>query len=364
MNRLILPSLFGLFLPLILAQAQDLGQLRKKLRDPDAKVRKQAMEELQRAKIQAQLSDIVDGLIDCLRHDEDPTARAQAADLLTGIGGPAVREVVPTIIRHLKVEQNKEVRVKTLQALMTTGRDAEPAVPLLIHFLKDEDPLLRVRAAACLCSIGPGAKAAVPALIEALKDNTPPPPLEASIRDCAIMAFGEIGPAANAAVPALFELIKQDAPRIQSMAFRSLGRIGAGDKRVVPTLILLLKSKESVGGAAFALGLIGPDHAKEAIPVLIQALDLSHPSRKSVILALGEMGPEAKAVVPILIQIVKEKKDDDDTDLRSCAAYSLGKMGPAAKEAIPVLTEVLREKLLFSPLRETAREALELIQKR
>jgi len=55
--------------------------------------------------------------------------------------------------------------------------------------------------------------------------------------------------------------------------------------------------------------------------------------------ALGRMGPEAEAAVPVLASALK----DQDTGVRAAAAEALGKMGPAAKDAAPALTEALQD---------------------
>ncbi len=91
--------------------------------------------------------------------------------------------------------------------------------------------------------------------------------------------------------------------------------------------------------AAVALGKIGPD-AKAAVPALIEALkDENSEMRRRVAVALGNIGPDAKAAVPALIEALK----DENKNVRDSAAVALGTLGPDAKAAVPVLIEALKD---------------------
>src|SRR5439155_287844 len=61
-----------------------------------------------------------------------------------------------------------------------------------------------------------------------------------------------------------------------------------------------------------------------------------HKARK----ALGEIGPEGHAAVPVLVEALK----DSNSWVRVCAADTLGNIGPAARAAIPHLVENLRDR--------------------
>src|SRR5205823_4902352 len=61
--------------------------------------------------------------------------------------------------------------------------------------------------------------------------------------------------------------------------------------------------------------------------------------RQKAALALGKMGPKAKAAVPALIDALKDKKDR----VRRFSAKALGDVGPEAKAAVPALIEALRD---------------------
>ena len=80
--------------------------------------------------------------------------------------------------------------------------------------------------------------------------------------------------------------------------------------------------------------------------------------RKAAAEALGKIGPDAKAIIPALIKLLR----DDDWGIRWTAARALGNIGPNAKTAIPALTEFLEDKDGF--IRTAAAEALEKIEKK
>ena len=63
--------------------------------------------------------------------------------------------------------------------------------------------------------------------------------------------------------------------------------------------------------------------------------------RKSVIEALGSMGPEAKPAVAALAKVLLE---DHDFALRRSAAFVLGEIGPEARAAAAALGKALKDK--------------------
>ncbi len=124
-----------------------------------------------------------------------------------------------------------------------------------------------------------------------------------------------------------------------AMAFRVLG---AKARDAVPALIDIYEeniSSESRGYTLFALGGIGPD-AKAAVPLMLRAVtDTNAVGRQKQIVrgaaigALGEIHAEPELVVPALAKVLSEQ--DEYTRFR--AAWALGLFGPAAKSAIPAL---------------------------
>jgi len=97
--------------------------------------------------------------------------------------------------------------------------------------------------------------------------------------------------------------------------------------------------------------------SKSAKPLMQALKDKSEDKevRSSAAFALGSIGSEAKAAVPVLIEALKDK----DNEVRSSAASALGPIGSEAKAAVPVLIEVLKDKNEDAIDRHIAAEALE-----
>jgi HEAT repeat protein len=106
------------------------------------------------------------------------------------------------------------------------------------------------------------------------------------------------------------------------------------------------QGKESCRRAAAALGQIGPE-AAAAVPLLIQALQSPSPEvRQFAVDALGRIGPEARqAVAPIVAEVDLPPGHVNYAALagfRRLAARALGRIGPEAQPAVPVLEKALQ----------------------
>ena len=96
--------------------------------------------------------------------------------------------------------------------------------------------------------------------------------------------------------------------------------------------IILLAAVGALGRRAEAAG---PFHAGEAIPALAQRLfDWDPAVRQAAVLALGAMGPEARAAIPALAQ----RLGDPDRYVASDASIVLKSMGA---DAVPSVVQVL-----------------------
>jgi HEAT repeat protein len=102
---------------------------------------------------------------------------------------------------------------------------------------------------------------------------------------------------------------------------------------------------------------IGPE-AKEAIPILIETIREVRNNRDRRMLvacnkALLGMGKE---IVPHMISLLK----DETWEMRRGSAWMLGKLGPDARDAVPALTEALNDPQ--PAVRAKAAEALKKIK--
>ena len=207
---------------------------------------------------------------------------------------------------------------------------------------------------------------------------------DTSVRDRAAAALVRIGPPA---VPVLIEALKDNNPdrsQIRDYAVQILHRIGLP---AAPALIAVLKNERYNESARYyaaqTLQQLGPD-AKIVVPELIEVLkDKSSKSRVEAAQVLGSIGPGAWASAPILVEALKDKdwnlqensaivlgkvsnsevvpaiveilRSQDDS-VREMAALALSEIGPAAKVAIPALTDMLKDQRVF--VRKSAAKAL------
>jgi HEAT repeat protein len=183
------------------------------------------------------------------------------------------------------------LRGRVLEILAALGPAAKPAVDDMIKSLADADPAVRGDAAAAIAAIGPDAAAAVPSLVKMLADEGAP-----VARYPAAYALGRIGPAAKPAVEQLRALATSPDEVLATVAVWSAIKIEPGDSSM------------------FDL----------AIPALRKALRAEREIvRLEAAVALGDIGPEARAAIPML-ELVSE--EDPSKSVRSAAAAALAKI--------------------------------------
>ena len=113
--------------------------------------------------------------------------------------------------------------------------------------------------------------------------------------------------------------------------------------------------------AIVALGIIGPD-AKAAVPALLKLLDCrDYRIPALAIQTLGKISGSEKTVIPILITLIKYPPDDRSGNLwtrHKTALTVLGEYGNVAKEAEPMILKTLNDTNAFC-----GKEALEALKK-
>ena len=231
---------------------------------------------------------------------------------------------IPQLVIALK-SKDALTRRKAANTLGLAGADAKAAIPELIAALKDRDPQVADTAARALAAIGTDAD---PALLRAADTGA-----DRAVRRRAYLALGESRPANDSTVGALVAGLNDPDSEVHAAAALALSRLG--DRAVTP-LRQALKAKDP--SAALALGQIGAPAANEAVPDLIAALnDDNRDLRVASHHALVRIGAPA---VPALSDALK------GADLRGWFSISLalGKIGPDARAAVPALSEGLGHK--------------------
>jgi RNA polymerase sigma factor (sigma-70 family) len=216
--------------------------------------------------------------------------------------------------RALK-QQLQKAREQTalLEAkLATLEGEAQPALyrgkppSFWLTQLKDRDASFRIEAVRVLGTIARDNKTVIPVLIESLKDR------DRTVCVETVCALREVGPPAQAAIPALLDVMNHDYSLTQGY---------------------------------YALQTIDPE-ARVTMPLLLEAMK-DNSRRKRAVLILAQMNAkvlrrlihEDQAVLPLLIESVKEKNND----VRNLAANALMQVGAEAKAAVPAILEALQQ---------------------
>lgn len=239
-------------------------------------------------------------LIRSLKH-ADKTTRSDAADALAEIG-PLTPEVVPALLEALS---DSETDYPAAMGLAAMSLQDESIVPGLIEILRTKKGKESYWAAVALEKIGlENAKAAIPLMITELGSV-------GDIRITAAKALAGAGPDAAEAVPQLVKLTATGDSWECKCAVIALGRIGPQAHEALGPLRAMFDSgHEYRMDVARALWKIDPAQSPRIVPALIAELESqrnpSGPNKSmnnnffSAMELLGEIGPDARAAIPIL----------------------------------------------------------------
>ncbi len=297
----------------------------------------------------------------------DFSRRKGVTGLLPWLGSKA-RAAVPDLRRAL-TDERVQVRVDAAEALASIDPSATEAVPVLIEAL-DHHPDEALGIPNALAKFGPAAASAIPSLLAQLTPETSDPD--------AIRALVQIDPEGRRCVPALIGALRQEDSDVVFAAAESLGLLGPRARDAVPALVAVTGSALGEGSAncnprvsaIHGLGRIAPD-AVELMPALIDALkcrkiEVQRPGLEGGFDAekavecdwsgveaaaevLGSLGPRARAAVPALIDLLRDRKKEDMLYTTTGAvALALGQIGPDARAAIPLLREAVEERTRYS----------------
>lgn len=126
------------------------------------------------------------------------------------------------------------------------------------------------------------------------------------------------------------------------VAMMGLHALGPQASNAVPRLVaiyVLHPNSLSQQIVPAILGDIGPP-ARAAIPLLIQATtDTNDNVRMNSVYALGQVHAEPELVVPVLMKCLI----DSSSDIRASAARSLGTFGKGAQQSVPALLKLLKD---------------------
>jgi HEAT repeat protein len=263
-----------------------------------------------------------------------------ATELLAWLG-PKAREAIPLLKRAL-ADERKQVRFSAAIALAGIEPPAELAVPVLIEALGhlDDGDLEVHDVPTALARLGPAAKAAMPALIALV--------IQGHARRNILETLVQVDPDGKECVPALVFALKHRDLEIVDTAARCLRLLGPKATLAVPALAAVLSRKFTKNGgvqwrdeprvtAVKAIGRIAPG-TPDAIAALIGALESDYPVAAVAAGTLGSFGRASKAAVPALIEAAGTNAEHDaNAEVRSAAILALGEIGADARPAVGML---------------------------
>jgi HEAT repeat protein len=262
-------------------------------------------------------------LLDRAMKDDAPNIRLTAASRLMRMGrisNTAAEQVLP-LVKQCLASSDLQLRRQAIGVLAQTAQSSTPrnapaeirrkgppetprnapaeVISLLVEQAKAKDADARVDAIGALTSIQP--KEAESLLIQALKDK------DARVRSAVVQRFGHQLGRMKEAVPALIELLKRKDDRIIGQVIDGLSQAGRNDSVAIAALIEYYRK-----------------------------LNLSSYMRAYVLSAIVQCGANAKDVVPLCIEALK----DEDDNLVQTAVRTLIQLDPANKMLVSALVDV------------------------
>jgi len=278
--------------------------------------------------------------------------------------GPDATGAVPALVKQLTDPQTPRVEKEAmLEALAAIGPAATEALPAVTKLVGDKEPALRVAAASTLGKMGSTSPESAKKLLGALNDS------RLAVHVASLKALAEMGPtAAGVADDVKAYLVKSHEPAANVWAATVLVSVGVDADENLKSILAAVKDKSPTArfarvAAIDAAGVLGAK-AQSAVPDLRDALKdktvVSRNDRSTVreraARALGRLGGEiARPAIPALVEILR----DSDPNARRAAIESLGMMGPVAVVAIPKLRELSRTDPVLA---DVAFDALERIE--
>lgn len=244
--------------------------------------------------------------------------------------GKEVDDKVADLVKQLKNKQ-PEQRIKAAEALGELKDKATAATPDLIAGLFDPVPQVRVTVQDALKAVNPKLSAPVVRLMEPLDDLDTAFP-KTSARRAAVAQLAKMGPAAKAAAPVLVfhhgllvQKMGKSATLETGPLIEALVSVSPDDPQLTKLLSAwLLRSDTSSNQLTLIRSLMKMKDAKNAVPVFVQVLrtDTDETVRLAAVVALGDIGSDAKAAVPV----VEAAKFDAAEKVREAAKRALEKI--------------------------------------
>lgn len=309
-------------------RSEELEALIEKLTSEDVYVQVQALKRVERIDV-ADVPQLMQAIAPVMNESildwKLPTALAKL--------GPAV---APTILRVMESE-DEQLRRLAINVLIELKSSARSALPQLNKILSqkevEEDYLMTALMAISNC--GPAAKESTGLLVKIAVDSEQ----SELIRSEAMRTLGDIGPEAVAAIPTLKRLLRrsEEPNALRIDAADTIAKISPNRDEAAKLILELcaeLEDRNLVAGLATKLAILKAKGAV-GVPLLMRLIPVSEIEmylRQELVLALGEVGPQAAAAIPLLVSLLTNP--NEESSIQVAAALTLGKLGPNAVTAL------------------------------
>ncbi|QGJ71165.1 Hypothetical protein PBC10988_28680 [Planctomycetales bacterium 10988] len=234
-------------------------------------------------------------------------------------------QTVKELITQLR-EGDGEEKLEAIDELADYGAQAKPAIRPLIRVLNGGDEEAQWRAARTLGSIGPDAEPAIDALAKALKSDS------TLVKAQSAFALGRIGKASAKVAPELAEAFTDENALVRRAVLRALTNIRPGPKVMIPLMAQAMQKADPAHIVPILQTL--SEFGEEVVPPLTEALKEEGEARYWALIVLADIGPDARAAVPALVEVLKSSEDEQ---IRLRTLLALAAIGPAAEEAVPAI---------------------------
>jgi HEAT repeat protein len=237
-------------------------------------------------------------------------------------------------VKQLK-DSDSRTRQEAARVLAQLADDSKEARQALTGLLQAEDPALRRIAIRALVSLGQRIddREVIEGLVKALDDD------DAGCRANALFGLVEAGPRVAPVVPKLLPLFSDFDQTFREQVIFAVEKSGVKDEKVVLALArVILDDRPGARSvtAARALSNLGPE-AKAALPLLKEGLKRKDAEVRGTVLGLLVVIDPMTA--PLLVTTLK----DSEPRMRDAARAALEALGPKAKAAIPALVRRLKD---------------------
>lgn len=242
---------------------------------------------------------------------------------------------VAELMKQLR-DPDWDIRMEAATRLGYLGAEAKPALPALVQALGDPVPAVRMKAVDTLGVLGPDPES-LKAVLGMLQDR------DVLVRVSTAYALPKLGAKPEVAVGALTGKLKDPAPEVRRAAAVAILPLDRTHREAIALMRQDLQSENGifrVQACRLLARSLPPTELPALIDVLGNVLETGEPdARAAAARLLGGMGA---STVPLLTRTARDQKES--ANVRTAAFNSLAQIGPEAKAAVPALKELVAER--------------------